>query len=298
MSHLLVAVLALSFLPEGAPVADPASSLKSAEAVAAPAVASNPGPRPVATVVFRPVPTDYSPAGPPAPAEAQAQRIPVANMALRETKIDTPIPGKPVRYVRVPMNSVRIDKKKPYMRIYYWPPLPPQGEGDLSGMGANGGRNGSSSTGPLDYGMNLDPVYFPFNTSDMVAPASHLQRIAGWVKANPANHLTLIGHADPRGTKSRNEMLSVERAVIVKNALVGLGAPSNQVTTEGMGARKPVRRGKSQESHNWGSRRVEFSLHRPNEVLSQGQARKDAAVSAAKSVEAKPTESTEQNPKG
>ncbi len=254
MSLILSAALLLGLSGEATtPV--PAKPVPDQQAAPKPGQVQVATSRPVA-----PVTSVVASAGPvPAiPPEAQAQRIPMAALPMKVTPSDAPFPGKPVRYVRVPMNSARIDKKKPYMRVYYWPPLPPQGEDGPSPVT-------SANSGPLDYGMNLDPVYFPFNTSDMVAPATHLQRIANWVRTSPVNHLTVTGHADPRGTKTRNENLSAERAVIVKDALVKLGAPSNQIATEGMGARRPVKRGKTQESHNWGSRRVEFTLHRPKE---------------------------------
>jgi len=290
-SMLVIGLLADGVAADAAKIPAPAVQASAAPATTAPAVALPAQGRPQAQAQQV-----------PAPPEAQAQRIPMTTRAVHEAKSDTPIPGKPVRYVRVPTSSVRIDKKRPYMRIYYWPPLPERGyEAASSGAGTAG--SGQGSMAPLDYGMNLDPVYFPFNTSDMVAPSSHLQRIASWVRSNPSNHLTLTGHADPRGAKARNERLSVERAQIVKDALVGLGAPPSQITLEGMGARKPVMKGKSQEAHHWGSRRVEFHLHRPVEKPSQtAQPKATTAASgldsSLASVTAEPKAGTPEEPKG
>ena len=194
------------------------------------------------------------PAPPPPSGAAQAQGIPVLERELDAVKTRTPIPGKPVRFVRVPTSSVRIDQKKPYLRIYYWPPVAPEDA-------ASAPNKGEAPQKVLASGVTLDPIYFPFNESEFVAPSSHLAGIADWLKSDPTNAVTLTGHADPRGTKARNNTISLERAQTVKAALIKLGAPEAQIFALGKGSSSPVHKGKTAESNHWGSRRVEPYLH-------------------------------------
>jgi outer membrane protein OmpA-like peptidoglycan-associated protein len=185
--------------------------------------------------------------------------IPVEYRPLPDARSKTPIPGKPFRLVRVPTNSVRIDRVKPYMRVYYWPPLPATNEPTATKAGSD--SQSEVSPKEIHYGVILDPIYFPFNESEVVPPATYLDRIVDWLKADSAHGLTLTGHADPRGSAARNQRLSEERAEAVKAILVRLGAPEGQIETVGVGAAKPAKNGKTREAKFWGSRRVEFDLH-------------------------------------
>lgn len=221
---LLVACACLSGVAQGTPVVEPAKA-----------------PTPVPVAVAPPAGVTLPPPG-----------IRVLIRDRDEVKSRTPIPGKPVRYVRMPSGSVRIDQKKPYLRIYYWPPVAPE---------EASAPKDAPPTKRLAHGVTLDPIYFPFNESEFVAPSTHLAGIADWLKADPINAVTLVGHADPRGTKARNDKISLERAETVKAALVGLGAPADRVLTEGKGSSAPAHKGKSTESNHWGSRRVEPRLH-------------------------------------
>lgn len=198
-------------------------------------------------------------AAPAAPSQEKAQEdtgfVPVQSIPVPDTTVKIPIPGKPVRYVRVPNSSVRIDHKKPFMRVYYWPPDPP------AGLDTMPGKDNTSSAYRIGYGIILDPIYFPFNESEMVAPSSYLDRVVCWMKADSSHALTLTGYADPRGTAARNKRLSLERARLVKAALVRLGAPGDRIDTIGAGATKTVHKSMTQEANHWGSRRVELRLH-------------------------------------
>lgn len=220
---------------------------------------------------------------PPMPGPALAQRVPVLVRERDEVKTKTPIPGKPVRYVRIPTSSVRIDQKKPYLRVYYWPPLATE-----EGSAANAASPAATVKQDYSYGVVLDPIYFPYNESEFVAPSTNLAGITAWLKGDATNAVTLVGHADARGTKARNNRLSLERADAVKAALVQLGAPAQQILTKGAGSSMPVHKGKTKEANYWGSRRVEPHLH----ALEAGD--KSGAAGKA-TVVATPTEATKSN---
>jgi len=183
--------------------------------------------------------------------------IPMKEVPLREVKSHTPIPGKPVRYVRVPTSTTRIDQKKPYMRVYYWPPMAPEATDQ------SGNNNSGSSTGArrLTGGMILDPVNFATNSSEILPPASHLEAVAEWLREDPNRSVSLKGFADPRGSKAHNKKLSQRRSEAVKAELVRLGASSRQIASEGLGVKGQLKKGRTPEDHWWVSRRVEITLH-------------------------------------
>jgi outer membrane protein OmpA-like peptidoglycan-associated protein len=84
------------------------------------------------------------------------------------------------------------------------------------------------------------PVLFATGKSVLLPAAEgHLREIAKVLKED-RRPLTIIGHADARGTQEVNERLSEERAAAVKTFLVGQGIRESRIRTIGLGEREPV----------------------------------------------------------
>jgi outer membrane protein OmpA-like peptidoglycan-associated protein/uncharacterized membrane protein YeaQ/YmgE (transglycosylase-associated protein family) len=64
--------------------------------------------------------------------------------------------------------------------------------------------------------------------------------LATLLNAYPGVTLHITGHTDNSGDPDTNRRLSLERANTVKDMLVKAGAPADRITTEGMGAEKPI----------------------------------------------------------
>jgi len=212
------------------------------------------------------IPKDQAPTVGSTEPEVKTVPVPHRTFELKDTKVVTPIPGKPERWVKVPTSTTRIDARKPYMRVYYWPPNPPTSEPSAAPeMGREAGEAPKTSDGrPFAHGMNTDPVNFAFNSAEVLPPATHLAQVAGWVRSNPNNAVTLTGHADPRGSKAFNQRLSEKRAEAVRARLVELGVPAERISVQAFGAAQQKRAKRSEDAW-WLSRRVEITLRAASE---------------------------------
>lgn len=220
-------------------------------------------------VAGAPAPTDKK-----APAAApQPNALPQARPAVR---IVTPQP--------VPSRTPpRIDTKRPYMRVWYWPPMPAVAEGpNIYDQG--GAQAGAGHSAPDPRGNRLDDVNFPVNRVKVVDEQSQLEHLASWMKANPAIEVVLDGYADPRGTQAHNRKLAASRAESVKAFLVARGVPSSQITAQGHGASSPVK-GETTEETYWLSRRVAIRFkgipavsRKPETAPAAGEAPKATAI--------------------
>jgi len=67
-----------------------------------------------------------------------------------------------------------------------------------------------------------------------------LTELADWLRANPQERVTLVGHTDATGSLAGNAALSQRRAASVRARLVDeLGVPASQVEAEGVGYLSP-----------------------------------------------------------
>lgn len=163
---------------------------------------------------------------------------------------------QPVAQVQVPRPKVqpRVDEKKPYMRVWYWPPSP---------LGAQNAAYNNSFQAPSDgsprvvamKGTVIDDVNFPTNRSKVVDEVHQLERLVLWMNQNPKVTVDLDGYADTRGGKGHNQKLSLDRANAVRHYLVSHGVASNRINTAGHGTADPVK-GKTGDESFWLSRRV------------------------------------------
>ena len=84
-------------------------------------------------------------------------------------------------------------------------------------------------------------LYFEYDRAELHPRAQkQLEVVAGMLKADPAKKLRITGHTDARGDDDYNVNLSQSRAESVKQQLVALGVPSDQVETTGLGKAQPL----------------------------------------------------------
>jgi OOP family OmpA-OmpF porin len=67
-----------------------------------------------------------------------------------------------------------------------------------------------------------------------------LPRILAEVTALPASEVVVIGHADRVGGLEANDQLSLQRAGVVRDLLVGVGVARETITVIGRGKREPA----------------------------------------------------------
>ena len=191
-----------------------------------------------------------TPVLPPAPQPT----VPAVAFKDAPTEVQVPPPPRPapVRTVTAPAPRAtpRVDLKRPYMRVWYWPPMPVE----VSGPSRFGnGQDGNEVVDPR--GNKLDDVNFPTNRVKVVDETAQLEHLALWMRANPKIEVILDGYADARGSQAHNQKLAAQRAQSVKGFLVARGVPSAHITTAGHGASSPVK-GETQDEGYWLSRRV------------------------------------------
>jgi outer membrane protein OmpA-like peptidoglycan-associated protein len=79
------------------------------------------------------------------------------------------------------------------------------------------------------------------------------------VKAFPGVQLRIEGHTDNAGDADANRRLSLDRANTVKELLVKVGVPADRISTEGLGADKPIAPNDTEENRAK-NRRIELSF--------------------------------------
>ncbi len=89
-----------------------------------------------------------------------------------------------------------------------------------------------------------------------------VQTVAAFLKANPTHDVLVEGHCDERGTESYNLSLGDRRALAVRDALIGAGAPAERVHTISYGESRPVDSTKNNAAYAK-NRRGEFVLVLP-----------------------------------
>lgn len=87
-----------------------------------------------------------------------------------------------------------------------------------------------------------------------------LGQVAEALKAQGADKRMIVeGHTDNRGRDSVNQPLSLNRAMAVRDYLVGCGVPSGRIIAVGMGSGKPITDNKTAENRA-NNRRVEIVI--------------------------------------
>lgn len=84
-------------------------------------------------------------------------------------------------------------------------------------------------------------IYFPTNATKQKNSAKleeTLKQIANEIQSNHKK-IHLIGHTDPSGSPSSNQILSLNRSLSIKEQLIKLGVSEQNIHAEGQGDRNP-----------------------------------------------------------
>jgi outer membrane protein OmpA-like peptidoglycan-associated protein len=104
----------------------------------------------------------------------------------------------------------------------------------------------------LEMRLSLHSIYFPtaqptvqnLNGGLLASQQRTLVTLAGdfkqYLTFKPDAHLTLQGHADPRGGPEYNKALSERRVERTKSFLVQQGVPADHIETQGLGEEQPM----------------------------------------------------------
>src|SRR3569833_2614998 len=84
-----------------------------------------------------------------------------------------------------------------------------------------------------------EEVNFETNQAVIVDGFPSLLRLAELLKAHPDYKVTIVGHADYRGSNRANDALSLRRATAVSAFLQKYGATAAQLQTSGEGKKSP-----------------------------------------------------------
>ena len=143
------------------------------------------------------------------------------------------------------------------------PIVEPGGWGDPTAV--DSGTGGTAIPGSEGQGTPVqhpftNPVYFEYDSA-VVGSAYNdiISALASYLNDNPTYHLTINGHCDERGSEEYNRALSERRALAVKEALTGNGAPADRVNTVGYGEERPAVSGASLDVYAK-NRRAEFEV--------------------------------------
>jgi outer membrane protein OmpA-like peptidoglycan-associated protein len=84
-------------------------------------------------------------------------------------------------------------------------------------------------------------VFFDWNSSSVTTEAATIiGEAAKAAKQLAVTRVELTGHADRSGTPAYNQKLSESRGAAVKNALVQLGIPADEISVVGKGEASPL----------------------------------------------------------
>ena len=144
-------------------------------------------------------------------------------------------------------------------------------DGDVSiedrGTGADGAVASGVAGGTDFSSYSLDDpnsplsrrvIYFEYDSAEITdADQELLTTHAGYLVANPGQHITLEGSTDERGSREYNIALGDQRALSVQRILELNGVASGQITVVSYGEEKPAAEGHSDAAWRL-NRRVEL----------------------------------------
>jgi len=106
----------------------------------------------------------------------------------------------------------------------------------------------------------MNPVEF-LSASSQMTPDSKLilDEMASTLLSKEWKNMTIVGNTDNQGNPQNNKILSLKRAVIVKNYLISKGLPSKKLKVRGDGGTHPINTNKTPLGRRL-NRRVDFIL--------------------------------------
>ena len=103
----------------------------------------------------------------------------------------------------------------------------------------------------------LDNIFFAFDSFELDPKSDNeIDRLVSFLKDNPSVAIEIVGHTDNIGSEKRNRVLSKNRALSVKKALVAKGIDPSRLVAKGLGMSAPVASNATEEGRQL-NRRVE-----------------------------------------
>ncbi len=109
-----------------------------------------------------------------------------------------------------------------------------------------------------DYIKN-NPIIFRKGTKITNSSIKSIKTISEFLKESPNIRIEIAGHTDAAGAKKLNQVISLERAKIIKNRLVKDGINENRMIVRGYGEDIPLVKN-SPKGYSKINRRVEFNI--------------------------------------
>jgi OmpA-OmpF porin, OOP family len=112
---------------------------------------------------------------------------------------------------------------------------------DVKGTVANNGCPEVTAEELDDLKIQARSVYF-YSGQTVIVPkvSANLDKMATILKSYPAAEFSVEGHTDSDGTDESNQILSEQRATVVKEALIQRGVKAENLTTVGFGEKMPI----------------------------------------------------------
>lgn len=106
----------------------------------------------------------------------------------------------------------------------------------------------------------LKNVLFETNKSVLLDESfKELNSLLVYLKSNPTNKITIVGHTDNSGNEAENKKLSEERAKAVANYLINGGISKANISCIGFGSLNPITTNDTEEGRRK-NRRVEITI--------------------------------------
>ena len=126
-----------------------------------------------------------------------------------------------------------------------------------TGVGAGGSFSDYSLNDP-NSPLSRRVIYFEYDSAEITSSDQELLvQHAGYLVANPGQHITLEGNTDERGSREYNIALGERRADAVKRLMAAEGAAPGQLSTVSYGEERPAALGTGEEAMSL-NRRVEI----------------------------------------
>jgi outer membrane protein OmpA-like peptidoglycan-associated protein len=94
--------------------------------------------------------------------------------------------------------------------------------------------------GDKEVSIPINNIFFEIGSKELLTISiAELERLASFILEHQLG-VMLSGHTDNVGTEESNQILSEQRALSVKNVLIGLGCPESLLNTQGFGESLPV----------------------------------------------------------